>query len=242
MCHKLHIMGGYSKMNPKPTNAAPVPTQVAPTTPKPVLTLPLVTQPVTLPPMCFDVAKNCQDFKDFCSQQEEVRNQCQLTCGFCQIPTIPEPVTSNTGPCPSPIQGMPGQYIPTCDLNMFYLPKQCNFSSRECWCTTPEGAEVQNTRSFFEDPSLLEVMVCDYENGQLVSNFKGDNIMYMDQNNLDPATAGELNIEKVSETSLTKCQEERADSLANKPGLFAPVCDDAGNYSKKQWYYTFTIL
>ena len=235
MCHKLDLMGAYSSANPRPTTTATTTTQRVIATARATLaTLPMTTLAMTLPPMCADIAKNCPEFKDYCSQQAEVRTQCPMTCGTCSVPTIPVTAKPVTAPCPTNQPTMPGQYTPQCDERGFYSAKQCNFSARTCWCVSPHGQESPKTRSFFEDPRLIEHMTCSNENGQLVSNFKGDNVYIMDQNEIDPNTVGELQVEKITE-SFTKCQEERSDILTNKPGLFAPTCDENGNYIEIQW-------
>ena len=45
---------------------------------------------------------------------------------------------------PKPIH--PDQYIPSCDAEGFFTPKQCNKSSGACWCVEKDGNELLNTK------------------------------------------------------------------------------------------------
>ena len=39
-----------------------------------------------------------------------------------------------------------GAFIPECEDDGSYKPKQCHGSTGQCWCTTPEGKEIEGTR------------------------------------------------------------------------------------------------
>ena len=51
---------------------------------------------------------------------------------------------------------------------------------------------------------------------------------------LDVIDIANQNVYQVTEVTMTKCQTERGQGSA-RPGLFAPACDDDGNYYPKQW-------
>uniref|UniRef100_T2M8U2 Testican-2 n=1 Tax=Hydra vulgaris TaxID=6087 RepID=T2M8U2_HYDVU len=44
---------------------------------------------------------------------------------------------------PKPV---PGFYVPRCDEDGFFLPKQCNESQKQCWCANRNGTEYPGTR------------------------------------------------------------------------------------------------
>ena len=61
-----------------------------------------------------------------------------------------------------------------------------NTENRTCWCTYIDGVEAENTKSYFEDPSLLDVMTCKFNDaGSLESNFKGEDIYVMEPDDID---------------------------------------------------------
>ena len=77
-------------------------------------------------------------------------------------------------------EGLIGAHMPTCDGSGNYAPKQCQISARTCWCATPDGNQVANTKSYFEDPSLINQMICTPDgNGSFTSNFHGKGKMSM---------------------------------------------------------------
>ena len=41
---------------------------------------------------------------------------------------------------------LPGSFVPRCDEDGFFMPKQCNELQKQCWCTDRNGAEYPRTR------------------------------------------------------------------------------------------------
>uniref|UniRef100_A0A3B3XCC8 Thyroglobulin type-1 domain-containing protein n=1 Tax=Poecilia mexicana TaxID=48701 RepID=A0A3B3XCC8_9TELE len=57
----------------------------------------------------------------------------------------------NTGPLGPPVVGA---YIPECDENGLYVPKQCHDLSGYCWCVDSSGQERSGTRTGPGSPSI----------------------------------------------------------------------------------------
>ncbi|XP_041727860.1 equistatin-like [Coregonus clupeaformis] len=45
------------------------------------------------------------------------------------------------------INSLPGAYLPTCDYQGQYTPKQCWGSTGSCWCVTCNGLKIRGTET-----------------------------------------------------------------------------------------------
>ena len=55
---------------------------------------------------------------------------------------------------------MVGAWVPECSLQGEFTSRQCNYSARTCWCVGKDGDELDDTRQFFPDPTLIEDYKC----------------------------------------------------------------------------------
>ncbi|XP_014909284.1 nidogen-2 isoform X5 [Poecilia latipinna] len=76
-----------------------------------------------------------------CDKPERPRTQCEHHRDSVQ----------NTGPLGPPVVGT---YIPECDENGLYVPKQCHDLSGYCWCVDSSGQERSGTRTGPGSPSI----------------------------------------------------------------------------------------
>jgi len=53
-----------------------------------------------------------------------------------------------------------GAWVPECSLLGEFTSRQCNYSARTCWCVGEDGDELDDTRQFFADPTLIEDYKC----------------------------------------------------------------------------------
>merc|ERR1719391_1063368 len=53
-----------------------------------------------------------------------------------------------------------GAWVPECSLSGEFTSRQCNYSARTCWCVGEDGDELDGTRQFFPDPTLIEDKKC----------------------------------------------------------------------------------
>ncbi|XP_016521316.1 nidogen-2 isoform X7 [Poecilia formosa] len=83
-----------------------------------------------------------------CDKPERPRTQCEHHRDSVQ----------NTGPLGPPVVGT---YIPECDENGLYVPKQCHDLSGYCWCVDSSGQERSGTRTGPGSPSI-DCRIIDY--------------------------------------------------------------------------------
>ena len=149
-----------------------------------------------------------------------------------------------------------GQFIPECNEDGSYKAKQCHGSTGFCWCTTPEGTEIEGTRqrgsvdcskgvchrarqeAESRGPSIGQfIPECNEDGSYKAKQCHGSTGFCWCTSPDGQEVAGtrqrSSNIECFSKGACHRAKEE-AESQGPRPGLFVPQCNDDGTYRSKQ--------
>lgn len=91
---------------------------------------------------------------------------------FCKCLCIAPPCTQVIQDIPTmlirgELRPMPSSFTPICDEDGFFLPRQCNKKTGECWCVDRNGAEFVGTRRQGDVTCGLNIRI-DYQNMDLI--------------------------------------------------------------------------
>jgi len=159
--------------------------------------------------------------------------------------------------------GLLGSYIPHCEADGSYSPKQCRGSTGECWCVNEDGVEIEGTRqgpggeelqcdgtevvspcrlAASNSPALLGAYIpqCQEDGSYSPKQCRGSTgECWCVNENGDEVEGTRQGPTATTELTcevvhLTPCQIEAALPRIALLGVYIPECQEDGSYSPKQ--------